>query len=871
MSPSNSAIAEVESIFCIEKDTEFLAKPNFQSTASAIKRETGLDILGDQIGRYENIELLNFPSGNIYNRSYVTIVTVKSESKINNSLTCKAFKVQITNETKGTYLINAKATNGFAIVLDQVKSVEINQTCEEIIFTATEEISNIHVKVWKESNGDLRLWHEKKYNLIRELVTMMSVNHGHGSIESKNLNEQKKIKSLIPRVNDIQKIILAGHRMKSIIGGCKDDPWKHVIEGINQIYRRSFPLKSRAKFFARGWEGQLSFYEWLKDISKSNIDFSKIVIIDPYLEDETIRFIPRFERSDVHFILVANTLISENKIVRKNGIIDSANSIFGKLNNYQVEIYDVISDEKLIHDRYILLGDKYGGFLNGYHLSNSIQKANRNYPLLITEIPTDVCMEIQEWLSNILKDKLELIWNGVKDDICTHTPLILEKEYLSIDEEKIREMLLSSECYDNWKYITANAFNNNNTVENLDVVAKNLNIACWEILSRGVLSELLNIESIGKERIEDDITDFIVEHDFSHVLDYGNRIFKYSHHVYGVSPSEYYFVDLSIRFSSENIISHIHEYQKTNLVKLDKYKVVTNKHYLQVIDSLRMAFLFRNLDERIFVKSSILWLISIAVASISEKMLDEKITTIEALNRISCLEFERKFKVIINWIYHLRIRQNQCRPNGDSKKYDEMRVELFKALMEIWTEEHNDVTVIENIIVCCGGPGNGSWACSTANELLIPLIDKGSLSVEIVSHAIKNLFDKHMTKGEHFDDSSSLNVLDLYSYMVSRTSNINAIDSLQNEAEKNIRIILKPFASTASYRDYSDSIDYLHKIIITCSLVQLYTENWNYLINTVVGKINDALNKVGKLFDTSNSQLNEISSKVLEMAKTKVG
>ncbi|TOD77377.1 hypothetical protein CGJ56_24305, partial [Vibrio parahaemolyticus] len=53
-----------------------------------------------------------------------------------------------------------------------------------------------------------------------------------------------------------------------------------------------------------------------------------------------------------------------------------------------VNIYGVRDGS--LHDRYILVTDGYGLPVKGYHLSNSFQSANENFPLLITPIPTDV-------------------------------------------------------------------------------------------------------------------------------------------------------------------------------------------------------------------------------------------------------------------------------------------------------------------------------------------------------------------------------------------------------------------------------------------------------------------------------------------------
>ncbi len=73
-----------------------------------------------------------------------------------------------------------------------------------------------------------------------------------------------------------------------------------------------------------------------------------------------------------------------------------------------LKIYDVENESRL-HDRYMLFVDQDHTCIRGYHLSNSIQKANENHPLLITEIPKDTCYKIQDWLLSDLNEFLNEI------------------------------------------------------------------------------------------------------------------------------------------------------------------------------------------------------------------------------------------------------------------------------------------------------------------------------------------------------------------------------------------------------------------------------------------------------------------------------
>lgn len=56
-----------------------------------------------------------------------------------------------------------------------------------------------------------------------------------------------------------------------------------------------------------------------------------------------------------------------------------------------------------VHDRMVLIRDAQLRPVVGYHLSNSLQKANENYPLLITPIPTDVLQRVLDYTDELLR------------------------------------------------------------------------------------------------------------------------------------------------------------------------------------------------------------------------------------------------------------------------------------------------------------------------------------------------------------------------------------------------------------------------------------------------------------------------------------
>ena len=53
-----------------------------------------------------------------------------------------------------------------------------------------------------------------------------------------------------------------------------------------------------------------------------------------------------------------------------------------------------------------LLYDDKNSLKNGYHLSNSIQRATVNDPLLVTPIPTDLLDKVDEYVSSLILGRI---------------------------------------------------------------------------------------------------------------------------------------------------------------------------------------------------------------------------------------------------------------------------------------------------------------------------------------------------------------------------------------------------------------------------------------------------------------------------------
>jgi hypothetical protein len=91
---------------------------------------------------------------------------------------------------------------------------------------------------------------------------------------------------------------------------------------------------------------------------------------------------------------------------RATRLIEACKQLELLLTNLKFRLLDLRSKEggrkSLFHDRYILVFDEFGKVKTGYHLSNSIQGATKKHPLLVTPIPGDVLIAVEDYISSLL-------------------------------------------------------------------------------------------------------------------------------------------------------------------------------------------------------------------------------------------------------------------------------------------------------------------------------------------------------------------------------------------------------------------------------------------------------------------------------------
>lgn len=380
-SPTSSSISYVDSYFYLDKKRILEIDENLinylENYIFNIKLKGNINS-----SRLGNVEWFNFTSSDIYSN---LLYDFNSKDNI--------LKVQIHED--GSFLINIRILSSNTIIVDELFDYDRNINATLFVHPP-EQIDKYELKIWKINGEKKFLWAERKVVPLRQLTTSVGISKGEQASNFNELNENIN-KKLNNRVISLNKYFPFTPVMQTMHGE-PQHKIEEIIKNTHSFMLQKYPNESNSLFLPKGFEGKLEFYEWFKkQINFSSNDLYEIIIVDPYLEDIVFDLLTLIENSKIKLTLILCSDLAKNKTLRINNIKKRAIKFLTEKNSDMLRIYDVDNESKL-HDRYMLFVDRDHNFVRGYHLSNSIQKANENHPLLITEIPNDAFNKIQDWL-----------------------------------------------------------------------------------------------------------------------------------------------------------------------------------------------------------------------------------------------------------------------------------------------------------------------------------------------------------------------------------------------------------------------------------------------------------------------------------------
>ncbi len=250
---------------------------------------------------------------------------------------------------------------------------------------------------------------------VRSMNLNMQVMASIGSSE-----EMSWLKKQVPAREKVKleatgRVARAIRPSRSEIGGHTDDRWVSQNRLIESNVHGLLPKASTGRFFPTlsdsGGTSRLHLVDWLREIFERHHD-AQIAWIDPFMEDVGIDLLHRMGTSTGSYLIITTEKQpkedSEAETKQPSRIQRLLSRCAGWGNGYfgNVRLKVLTVPESKVHDRMILIRASDGRPIAGFHLSNSIQRANDNFPLLATPIPLDVLPQVFEYADRIIQSTL---------------------------------------------------------------------------------------------------------------------------------------------------------------------------------------------------------------------------------------------------------------------------------------------------------------------------------------------------------------------------------------------------------------------------------------------------------------------------------
>lgn len=252
-----------------------------------------------------------------------------------------------------------------------------------------------------------RFLRQMEFNL--QLIEPINSNESFSWLEKKVPNKEKVKLKAAKQVGRTK--LPSRSQMSNYIA----DPWVPLNRLIQNRVRQLSPDKSDGHFFPTlddsNGMSRLDLQAWLEAVCEKHDD-AKIAWIDPYMEDVGIELLNRLGTKNANYLIITteknsndDSIKEPSKATRIDNLLEKCscwnNGYFGSIDLKVL----AVPDNKL-HDRMLLIRSVNGQPLAGYHLSNSIQRASENHPLLVTPIPLDVIPYVFSYIDQIIQSTL---------------------------------------------------------------------------------------------------------------------------------------------------------------------------------------------------------------------------------------------------------------------------------------------------------------------------------------------------------------------------------------------------------------------------------------------------------------------------------
>lgn len=387
-----------------------------ESVCRTLDADTGLDFAGLDAWRIGDFELICAPSLTREEKSKYdfTLRGASCSIELFEPLTKEASDLLVVvsaysdDSVQASYTVRLEKNTSYPLTHDFKLEMLENQTCTS--FT-------LEIYALNTAGGASFLVLQTGNYFVRSMnFNMQTIEpiHSNGKMSWLEKHVPAREKNKVEAAGRVGRAIRPS---RSQLGAHDADPWVTLNRVTENNVVQLCPKPSKGRFFLKltdsGGTSRLQLTDWLREIFESNHD-AQIAWIDPFMEDVGIELLNRMGTSTGDYLIITTEKVSKddnkdnadqpNRIQRLLAQCDEwGNGYFG---NVRLKVLAV--PESKIHDRMILIRSASGRPLAGYHLSNSIQRANDNYPLLATPIPLDVMQHVFEYTDQIIQSTLHV-------------------------------------------------------------------------------------------------------------------------------------------------------------------------------------------------------------------------------------------------------------------------------------------------------------------------------------------------------------------------------------------------------------------------------------------------------------------------------
>ncbi|AIL63097.1 VPA1262 family protein [Pseudomonas alkylphenolica] len=419
LSPSSYGSYDSGALTRLSKESLFLdfgvdnAGTIARSVCDALDADTGLDFAVLDAWRLGDFEFLCAPSLNESERSKYRLKTKGDFASVQilepfTNVPCKLLVV-LKSFSDGCLQSTHIATVEKDVALPFEVRFHIDTFKEQIATAVTLEVFS-----QPEDSSEAFLCLQTGNFFVRTMNMEMRV-HQSMRIEGKTDWLAKQVPARAKgQLEDAKAIQRSSTPSRSVIGGHKDDPWVDVNRGIAESLALLLPKKSSARFFPKLSDSEgmsrLQLVAWLRETFSAHPD-AQIAWFDPFIEDVGIDLLHRIGTFAGDYVM-----FTSEKQAKADGVASSSDSdqqqriknLLQKCNEWgsssfgNVHLRVIALPANKLHDRMVLIRSRKGIPLAGYQVSNSIQMANENHPLLVTPIPSDILPAIFTYMDDII-------------------------------------------------------------------------------------------------------------------------------------------------------------------------------------------------------------------------------------------------------------------------------------------------------------------------------------------------------------------------------------------------------------------------------------------------------------------------------------